>query len=271
MAPGPPEGSEPFTWDQAPEEQFPRPGSTPPQPFRGILTKASNCPPRSMGPSPQRPKSRVPRRWRHPWLLIGAGGAALLLVGVGDSDGHKVFHGRRWPGSRYSGLSKSLSLLRPRSIPSSLHHAGCAFRSTHAAGHEPRGSAQGRPRGRIKKDFAKAVSLYQELVSRGGGLNSEAAASLGQARASLQKQQAENERNEKFIKDYQYALKAYKEGDFAECLRVAWRLIYPDDTLAKQLGKRDGAARLIRDGYYNWAVMDLKSENVRGRTRTSET
>jgi hypothetical protein len=115
-----------------------------------------------------------------------------------------------------------------------------------------------------QRDFAKAVSLYQELLSRGGGLNSEAASGMASARTSLQKQQVENERSEKFIKDYQYALKAYREGDFAECLRVSWRLIYPDDTLAKQLGKRDGVARLIRDGYYNWAVMDLKSENVRG-------
>ena len=114
------------------------------------------------------------------------------------------------------------------------------------------------------QDYQEAIRLYQAALSRGGSVNSEAEDGLRSARAALAKQQAENERNERFLKDYQYSLKAFQEGDYPENLRVAWRLIYPDDTLARQLGKRDEVADLIRNGYYNWAVQDLKKDNVRG-------
>ena len=35
------------------------------------------------------------------------------------------------------------------------------------------------------------------------------------------------------------------------------------DQIRRQLGKRDAIARLIRNGYYNWAVQDLRSGNNR--------
>ncbi len=113
------------------------------------------------------------------------------------------------------------------------------------------------------KDFATAVALYQEVLTR-EPMNQGALDGIAAARTGLARQKAEQERNEKFIKDYQYAAKSFSEQDYAECLRVAWRLVYPDDTLARQLGKRDGVTSLIRDGYYNWALMDLRQENVRG-------
>jgi tetratricopeptide (TPR) repeat protein len=113
------------------------------------------------------------------------------------------------------------------------------------------------------RDYEKAIRFYQEALNRDAA-NPAVLEGLSAARSALQKQRLENERNEKFIKDYKYSIQSFQEQDYAECLRVAWRLIYPDDTLAKQLGKRDNVARLIRDGYYNWAVMDLKMDNVRG-------
>jgi tetratricopeptide (TPR) repeat protein len=113
------------------------------------------------------------------------------------------------------------------------------------------------------KDYQRAVALYQEALNR-DAVNPAALDGLSQARDALNRQMQENERNQRFLKEYQNAARSFQEQDYAECLRVAWRLIYPDDTLARQLGKRDAITSLIRDGYYNWTVMDLKQENVRG-------
>ena len=112
------------------------------------------------------------------------------------------------------------------------------------------------------KDFQKAIFLYQELLSR-DAVNPSALQGIEAAKTAQLKQEEENVRNEKFIKNYQSALASFQEQDYASCLAVAWRLVYPDDTLARQLGKRDAVARLIRNGYYNWAVQDLKSDNTR--------
>ena len=112
------------------------------------------------------------------------------------------------------------------------------------------------------KDFKKAILLYQEVLSR-DAVNPSALQGIEGAKAAQLKQDQENIQNEKFIKNYQSALASFQEQDYASCLGVAWRLIYPDDTLARQLGKRDAIARLIRNGYYNWAIQDLKSANTR--------
>ncbi|OYW02036.1 MAG: hypothetical protein B7X11_03820 [Acidobacteria bacterium 37-65-4] len=199
-----------------------------------------------------------------PWLMIGAAGAGLLLVGVGILVATKFFMGGEGPPPAKVAPSGIPKPVPPKVTPPPSTTPVNPSAELAPQDMSPEALLKAARESDSARDYAKAVALYQELVSRGGGLNSDAAAGLSTARAALQKQQAENERNEKFIKDYQYALRAYKEGDFAECLRVSWRLIYPDDTLARQLGKRDGVTKLIRDVYYNWAVMDLKSENVRG-------
>jgi tetratricopeptide (TPR) repeat protein len=111
------------------------------------------------------------------------------------------------------------------------------------------------------KDFRKAIVAYQEILQR-DKLNPQALQGLSDARAELNRQDQENIRNEKFLRDYQSAVAAFQEQDYAESLRISWRLIYPDDTLARQLGKREAVSSLIRAGYYNWAVMNLKSENL---------
>ncbi len=113
------------------------------------------------------------------------------------------------------------------------------------------------------KDYEKAISLYKQILSM-DPVNSDALAGIESARAAQQRQQEEEAKNAKFLKDYQSSVKAFRDGDYAENLRLAWRLIYPDDTLAKQLGKANSVRALLRNGYYNWAVRDLKSENPRG-------
>ncbi len=255
----------PFTWDQPPAESAPAASASPPEPFSENLDQGAPWPTPAEAPVSAAPRAKSAKGGGGiPWLLIGAGGAGLLLVGVGILVATKFFMGAGGPAPATVAPSKI-----PKPVPPKIAPPPPASTVTPPAELTPQAMSPeallvAARQAESQRDFAKAVSLYQELVSRGGGLNSEAAAGMASARAALQRQQVENERNEKFIKDYQYALKAYREGDFAECLRISWRLIYPDDTLAKQLGKRDGVARLIRDGYYNWAVMDLKSENVRG-------
>ena len=263
--PNPPAVSEPFTWDQSPEEQFPRPGQPRPPAFSENLDQAAQLSaPAEMAASAAPRVKSAKGGGGIPWLLIGAGGAGLLLVGVGILVATKFFMGAGGPAPATVAPSQIPKPVPPKIAPPPPTSTVAPPEELTPQAMSPEALLVAARQAESQRDFARAVSLYQELVSRGGGLNSEAAAGMASARASLQKQQVENERNEKFIKDYQYALKAYRDGDFAECLRVSWRLIYPDDTLAKQLGKRDGVARLIRDGYYNWAVMDLKSENVRG-------
>jgi len=113
------------------------------------------------------------------------------------------------------------------------------------------------------KQYQKAIDYYRKVLAL-EALNSEAQTGLETARAAYQVQLEEEARNAKFLKDYQNSVRSYRDGDYAESLRLAWRLIYPDDTLAKQLGKASSVRALLRNGYYNWAVRDLKSENPRG-------
>lgn len=262
MAAGVPES---FTWDQAPPADVPGAGAAMFQTFPQEQDAAAEL------PSPAVESTRMISKTKGakggggiPWLMIGGAGAVLLLVGVGILFATKFFMGGEGPTPVTVAPSEIPKPVPPKIAPPPSATPVQPPAEITPQSMSPEALLRAARESEAAKDYAKAVALYQELVSRGGGLNSDAAAGLSSARAALQRQQAENERNEKFIKDYQYALRAYKEGDFGECLRIAWRLIYPDDTLARQLGKRDGVARLIRDGYYNWAVMDLKSENVRG-------
>lgn len=112
-------------------------------------------------------------------------------------------------------------------------------------------------------NYQQAVDYYKQALSL-DPLDPDAQGGIESARAALARQQEEQARNAKFLKDYQSSVKSYRDGDYGEALRLAWRLIYPDDSLAKQLGKANSVRLLLRNGYYNWAVRDLKSENARG-------
>jgi tetratricopeptide (TPR) repeat protein len=244
---------EEFSWGQAPATS---PEATPgfAAPAFGGALEEPPPPVRSVKSPPKAKGGGIP------WLLIGAAVGVLILVGAG------IFLGLRFmgegPGPATVSPTKIPKPQPPKVTPPPTTPVQPPEQTPQSM--SPDDLLRAAKTAETEKDYAKAVALYQELLTRGGSLNTEAASGLAAARSALQRQQAENERNEKFIKDYQYALKGYREGDYSECLRVAWRLIYPDDTLARQLGKRDAVSRLIRDGYYNWAVMDLKGENVRG-------
>lgn len=256
---------EPFAWDQAPPADTSGAALPEPEAFSQEAGEVAPLPSPAAKGAKAAPKRKGARGGGGiPWLLIGGAGGVLLLVGVGILVGTRFFMGSGGPAPVTVAPSKIPKPVPPKVAPQPSTTSAELPAEITPQNMSPEVLLQAARKAESDRDYARAVALYQELVSRGGGLNSEAASNLASARASLQRQQAENEKNEKFIKDYQYALRAYKEGDFAECLRIAWRLIYPDDTLARQLGKRDGVQRLIRDGYYNWAVMDLKTENVRG-------
>jgi tetratricopeptide (TPR) repeat protein len=244
---------EEFSWGQTPAAS---PEATPGfgAPAFGGAAEEPAAPARTVKTPPKTKGGGIP------WLLIGAAVGVLVLVGAGILAVF-LFMGEG-PGPATVSPTKIPKPQPPKVTPPPTVPAETG--GSTPATMSPDELLRAARAAESEKDFAKAVALYQELLNRGGNLNTEAASGLAAARSALQRQQAENERNEKFIKDYQYALKGYREGDYSECLRVAWRLIYPDDTLARQLGKRDAVSRLIKDGYYNWAVMDLKGENVRG-------
>ncbi|MEJ2421710.1 MAG: tetratricopeptide repeat protein [Acidobacteriota bacterium] len=117
-----------------------------------------------------------------------------------------------------------------------------------------------------KKDYRKAAELYREALAK-DALNTKAQNALASAQEAYEKQQEEARRNKAFLEKYQKSTQAFQDKDWADCLRQAWRLIYPDDTLASQLGKRKSIHDLIRDGYYNWAVQDLKAQNIQGAVK----
>jgi tetratricopeptide (TPR) repeat protein len=112
------------------------------------------------------------------------------------------------------------------------------------------------------KDYIRALGLYQQALTKEND-NGEAKAGLDQARSLMVRQQEEEARNQKFIKDYNFSVGAFRDGEYKDALTVAWRLIYPDDKLAQELGKAAAIRRILRDGYYNWAVKDLKMGNAK--------
>lgn len=111
-----------------------------------------------------------------------------------------------------------------------------------------------------EKQYQKAVDLLTEAEKLDKN-NLEVRAALPSAREALAVQQAEAAKNQKFIVDYEKAVQYFKMQEYGEALRISWRLVYPDDTLAKQMGKADTIRKIIRNGYYNWGVKELKAGN----------
>lgn len=111
-----------------------------------------------------------------------------------------------------------------------------------------------------EKQYEKAVTLFLEAEKLNKN-DMDLKMSLQAAKDALAKQQEEAAKNQKFITDYEKACQYFKLQEYGEALRISWRLIYPDDTLAKQMGKADAIRKIIRNGYYNWGVKELKAGN----------
>jgi len=112
-----------------------------------------------------------------------------------------------------------------------------------------------------EKQFDKAVNLYIEAEKIDKN-DLDIKMSLQNAREALARQQEEAAKNQKFITDFEKASQYFKMQEYGEALRLSWRLIYPDDTLAKQMGKADTIRKIIKNGYYNWGVKELKAGNA---------
>lgn len=112
------------------------------------------------------------------------------------------------------------------------------------------------------KQYEKAVNLYTEAISLSKS-DLEIKSKLETAKLALAKQQEEEARIQRFVSDYEKAVKYFKMSEYGEAVRISWRLIYPkeQEIFAAQMGKADAIKKIIRNGYFNWAVKDLKAGN----------
>lgn len=197
----------------------------------------------------------LPQKKQGPSLkLILWGAAALVLLGTLIFVVPKLLGGKTPPPPTPKVVVAPPKAVAPVSDPVPLQPAGPRTKEEILkAAREAMNSNQ----------YQQAVDLYKQVLNL-DPLNPDAQGGIESARTALARQQEEQARNAKFLRDYQSSIKSYRDGDYGEALRLAWRLIYPDDALAKQLGKANSVRLLLRNGYYNWAVRDLKSENPRG-------
>ncbi|MGC8724627.1 MAG: hypothetical protein ACP5VF_12265 [Acidobacteriota bacterium] len=256
-APAPPPPPEPFQFD----------GGFPPVPGPAAAAAPPAAAPSAPPPAaPAAAKRAFKGASRRPSAALLAGIAVVLvLAGLG------IFLGTRYflSGSDSNPPAEIQHLPKPQPprLPKPEAPAQGSSEPSASPENQPTPTLPGLLKGAADamaaKDYGKAAALYQQALGMDSS-NAEAQAGLSSARDAFQRQQVEDAKNQQFLKEYQASIQSLQEGDFAECLRIAWRLIYPDDTLARQLGKRDAVAQLIRDGYYNWAVFNLKASNVRG-------
>lgn len=113
-----------------------------------------------------------------------------------------------------------------------------------------------------EKKYEKAVNLYTQAESM-AKMDLEIKSKLESARIALAKQQEEEVRIQRFVSDYEKAVKYFKMSEYGEAVRISWRLIYPkeQENFAVQMGKADSIKKIIKNGYFNWAVKDLKAGN----------
>ena len=234
------------------EFKFDEPVAKPPQAVP-VLPQASPAPPAPAGGISVR--AAAAKKKGPSLALILGGAAALLLIGLALLFIPKLFGG----GEHTEAPAHAAPPPRraPEAAPAQQPAAPVAPTLSKEELLRAAGAAA------ASKDFEKAISLYKQVLAQ-DAVNQDALSGLDVVRAAQQKQQEEEAKNGKFLKDYQASVKSFRDGDYAESLRLAWRLIYPDDTLARQLGKANSVRALLRNGYYNWAVRDLKSENPRG-------
>lgn len=259
-----------FTWDEGPDAAQAAPPPPPPPPFPLTVPAAPGgaAVPTDGLPAPQAPPQvvhRPPAAVKKAGKGLGIGVvlgvlAAMIVLGVGIFFGARLLMGR---GDTVQGSGAVPPTGPANSAPANKPPEPEPPPSTPA---DPMAALSvdqllaGARESAAARDHRKAMVLYQEVLTR-DPVNGEALDGLSQTKAAIAKQEEEDARNEKFIKSYQAALTSFQEQDYQSSLAVAWRLIYPDDSLAKQLGKREAVARLIRDGYYNWAIQDLRSDN----------
>ncbi len=75
-----------------------------------------------------------------------------------------------------------------------------------------------------KGNFSGAVHLYQIALDKTGTANPRVLEGLRTAQAALDTQQLEQQRSAKFMKDFNYSLSSFHGRDYADSLRIAWRL-----------------------------------------------
>lgn len=193
-------------------------------------------------------------------VILGAIGG-VLLVAVG------IFVVTKFLGGEEEGVTPAI----PSKLPGIAQNATAPPANAPAANSSQPGVPSGPAAAEFiaqartameAKEFYRAMTLFQQalLLEKDNG---EALGGLEQAKALLAKQQEAEARNQKFIKDYTFAVGAFHDGEYKDSLTIAWRLIYPDDKLADELGKKNAIRRLLRDGYFNWAIKDLKVGNAR--------
>lgn len=114
-----------------------------------------------------------------------------------------------------------------------------------------------------EKQYEKAINLFSE-AEKLGGQTIEIRTNIENAKVLLEQQKEEEAKVQRFVTDYEKAVKFFKMAEYGEAVRICWRLIYPkeQEQFALQMGKADQIRKIIRNGYFNWAVKDLKAGNV---------
>jgi tetratricopeptide (TPR) repeat protein len=114
-----------------------------------------------------------------------------------------------------------------------------------------------------EKQYEKAINLFNE-AEKLGGPTIEIRTNIENAKVLLEQQKEEEAKIQRFVTDYEKAVKFFKMAEYGEAVRICWRLIYPkeQEQFAAQMGKADQVKKIIRNGYFNWAVKDLKAGNV---------
>lgn len=194
-------------------------------------------------------------------LIIGLAAVGLLVIGLGIFFAARFLIGgnkgaeppKNQPNSTKLGKTNKPAVKEPETLPikppAKLTVQGLSVKAKEAYG---------------AGDYAGALALYQKILDRGGTQSPQIIADMQAAQMAYTKQKLEQQKKAKFLKEFGYAEKSCVEADYPEALRVAWRLIYPDDSMARELGKRERINDIIKTSYFNWAVSDLKKENVSG-------
>lgn|GEM_PF-1547861 len=194
-------------------------------------------------------------------LIIGLAAVGLLIIGLGIFFAARFFIGghkgneppKNQPKSTKPRKPSKPAVKEPEALPIkpppklTVQELSAKAKEAYSAG-----------------DYAGALALYRKILDRGGTQSPQIIADMQAAQMAYTKQNLEEQKKAKFLKEFGYAEKSCTESDYPEALRVAWRLIYPDDSMARKLGKRERINDIIKISYFNWAVSDLKKENVSG-------
>jgi len=106
-----------------------------------------------------------------------------------------------------------------------------------------------------------AIIYFEEILNQVPS-HHDAEAGLRLARSDMERYRQEEAEKHEFLQKFLKAKEYFNERQFRSCLQISWRLIYHEEDMARKLKKDKAIRNLIRDGYYNWAVHNLKRGNV---------